>query len=217
VGGRRRGAILVEFVLIATFIGIPLLSFIVDVGRYFKTLSGLNRTTNIVADIASRGTPFDLCFVDQMIAFEVDVSARHRLGKDDFLVVISEIEIYDEAKTHAPLITAQSRRGLLKAESRIGKKVGKQAKIDKNLRGLKESLVNIDGGRPPGVLPTDLPERVIAVESWIRFVPFSGFLPFAAFPDIVYSDVAVRSYRLGVGGLDTLAPPRNKKNEKKCT
>ncbi|MBC6444755.1 MAG: hypothetical protein GDA50_04885 [Alphaproteobacteria bacterium GM202ARS2] len=217
VGRRRRGSILMEFLLVTTLLGLPLLIFMVDAGHYFKVSSGLNRTANIIADIVSRGVSFDLCSLDRLLAFELHGAASGRLRENtnDFRVVISEVEIYDEHKDNPPQITQQHSRGLLSAESKVGDGVGSRAQLGRELNRLQTRLTQIAGGRPVTQAATDNPLQLIAVEIWVRFAPLSQFLDI--FPHNLYSDVAFRSYRLGSEGGMRIAEPTSSDNPAQCS
>ena len=213
---RRRGAILVEFFLVTALLGLPLMIFVVDTGHYFKVSSGLNRAANIIADIVSRGVAFDLCSIDRLLAFELHGGSGGRLRENanDFLVVISEVAIYDEHQDNPPQITQQHTRGSLAAKSKVGRGVGERARVGKQLKALQSELIKISGGRPVGVSATDNPFQVIAVEVWVRFAPLSGLIDI--FPRELYSDVAIRSYRLGVGGGMRISEPADSDNPTQC-
>ena len=215
-GIRRRGAILVEFFLVTALLGLPLLIAMVDAGHYFKVASGLNRTANVIADVVSRGVVFDLCSLDRLLAFELHgaSSGRLRENANDFLVVISEVEIYDEHQDNPPQITQQHTRGLLSAKSKVGRGVGSRARVGKHLKSLQSELIKISGGRPVGVSATDNPFQLIAVEVWVRFAPLSGLIDI--FPRELYSDIAIRSYRLGVDGGMKISEPADSDNPTQC-
>ena len=105
-------------------LGVPLLGFLVDSSRYFKLSSGLSRSATSIADIVSRGVEFDLCHVDRLLAYEVSGGGRARADVNDFLIILSEVEIYDEPDDNPPKISKQYRRGSLTATSSVGNGVG---------------------------------------------------------------------------------------------